>query len=184
MFSCRNKKNIIPFWLTHCRLKRLPHTKYWMTNFHFRYVGLCYLDIPREKWLKYLQTGDPDQMPHSVVSDLDLHCLPLTLLEISRLQWVKNSVLSVAMVKVLSLCGSYILWCLTTIIAKVSKHVKCSDAMANSVDHDQTAPKEQFDEGLHFLLRHPYNLYGYSQTSVKQAPKGKSKSDCLTQELV
>ena len=81
-------------------------------------------------------------MPHSVVSDLDLHCLPLTLLGISRLQWVrvKNSVLSEAIVKVLSLCGSYILWCLTTIIAKVSKHVKCSDAMANSVDPDQTAP--------------------------------------------
>ena len=34
---------------------------------------------------------DPDQMPHSVVSDLGLHCLPVTLLGVSRLQWVKAS---------------------------------------------------------------------------------------------
>ena len=31
----------------------------------------------------------PDQTPHSAVSDLGLHCLPNTLLGISRLQWVK-----------------------------------------------------------------------------------------------
>ena len=31
-------------------------------------------------------SGDPDQTPHSVVSDLGLHCLPITLLEVSRLQ--------------------------------------------------------------------------------------------------
>ena len=34
-------------------------------------------------------SGDPDQMPHSVASDLGLHCLPVTLLGVSRLQWVK-----------------------------------------------------------------------------------------------
>ena len=34
-------------------------------------------------------SGDPDQMPHSAVSDLGLHCLPITLLGVSRLQWVK-----------------------------------------------------------------------------------------------
>ena len=27
---------------------------------------------------------DPDQMPHSVVLDLGLHCLPMTLLWVSR----------------------------------------------------------------------------------------------------
>ena len=32
----------------------------------------------------------PDQMPRSAVSDLGLHCLPITLLQVSRLQWVKN----------------------------------------------------------------------------------------------
>ena len=27
---------------------------------------------------------DPDQTPHHVASDLDLHCLPVTLLRVSR----------------------------------------------------------------------------------------------------
>ena len=29
-----------------------------------------------------------DQMPRSAASDLGLHCLPVTLLGVSRLQWV------------------------------------------------------------------------------------------------
>ena len=33
-------------------------------------------------------SGDPDQMLHSVVSDLGLHCFPTTLLGVSRLQWL------------------------------------------------------------------------------------------------
>ena len=33
---------------------------------------------------------DPDQMPHYVASDLYLHCLPLTLLQVSKLEWVKG----------------------------------------------------------------------------------------------
>ena len=28
----------------------------------------------------FANSGDPDQMPHSAVSDLSLHCLPITLL--------------------------------------------------------------------------------------------------------
>ena len=36
------------------------------------------------------KSGDPDQMPHSVAADLGLHCLPITLLGVSRLQWVKK----------------------------------------------------------------------------------------------
>ena len=35
-----------------------------------------------------LNGGEPDQTPHSVASDLGLHCFPITLLGISRLQWV------------------------------------------------------------------------------------------------
>ena len=31
----------------------------------------------------------PDQTPRSAASDLGLHCLPITLLGVSRLQWVK-----------------------------------------------------------------------------------------------
>ena len=34
-------------------------------------------------------SGDPDQMPHSAASDLGVHCLPVTVLGISRLQLVK-----------------------------------------------------------------------------------------------
>ena len=34
-------------------------------------------------------SGDPDQMPRSAASDLGLHCLSITLLGVSRPQWVK-----------------------------------------------------------------------------------------------
>ena len=40
----------------------------------------------------FANSGDPDQMPHSVASDLGLHCLPNTHLGVSRLQWVKDTV--------------------------------------------------------------------------------------------
>ena len=39
----------------------------------------------------FANSGDPDQMPHSAASDLGLHCLSITLLQVSRLQWVKES---------------------------------------------------------------------------------------------
>ena len=38
----------------------------------------------------FANSEDPDQMPCSVASDLGLHCLPITLLGVSRLQWVKH----------------------------------------------------------------------------------------------
>ena len=38
----------------------------------------------------FANSGDPDQMPHSAASDLGLHCLPITLLRVSRLQWFKS----------------------------------------------------------------------------------------------
>ena len=43
----------------------------------------------------FANSGDPDQMPHSAASDLGLHYLPITLLRVSRLQWVKTSLLPV-----------------------------------------------------------------------------------------
>ena len=43
------------------------------SNFNFRFVRLSDLDIPD----LYATSGDPDQMPHSVMSDLGLHCLPI-----------------------------------------------------------------------------------------------------------
>ena len=38
----------------------------------------------------FANSGDPDQTPHSVASDLGLHCLPITLLRVSRLQWIND----------------------------------------------------------------------------------------------
>ena len=42
----------------------------------------------------FANSGDPDQMPHSVASDLGLHYLPNILLGVTRLQRVKNIELS------------------------------------------------------------------------------------------
>ena len=39
----------------------------------------------------FANSGDPDQMLHSVASDLGLHCLQITLLRVSRLKWVDPS---------------------------------------------------------------------------------------------
>ena len=38
----------------------------------------------------FANSGDPDQMLHSVASDPGLHCLPVTRLGVSSLQWVKE----------------------------------------------------------------------------------------------
>ena len=38
-----------------------------------------------------LNSGDTDPMPHYAVSDLDLHCLPITLFGVSWLKWIKHS---------------------------------------------------------------------------------------------
>ena len=43
----------------------------------------------------FANSGDPDQMPHSVASDQGLLCLPVTLLGVFRLQWVNGLVLYV-----------------------------------------------------------------------------------------
>ena len=60
------------------------------SNFNFRNSGLC-LHIPKEKRAKlFANSRDPDQTPRSAASDLGLHCLPVTLLRVSRLQWVNS----------------------------------------------------------------------------------------------
>ena len=51
------------------------------------------MDIPKEKWLNYIvfaNSWDPDQTPRSAASDLGLHCLPVTRLGVSSLQWVND----------------------------------------------------------------------------------------------
>ena len=40
----------------------------------------------------FANSGDLDQMPHFVASDLGLHCLPVTLLEVFSLNWVKPAI--------------------------------------------------------------------------------------------
>ena len=37
----------------------------------------------------FANSGDPDQKPHSVASYQGLHCLLITLVGVTRLQWVK-----------------------------------------------------------------------------------------------
>ena len=39
----------------------------------------------------FANSGDSDQTPRSVASDVGLHCLPVTSLGVSSLQWVKIS---------------------------------------------------------------------------------------------
>ena len=41
----------------------------------------------------FANSRDPDQMPHSAMSDLGLQCLPITLLGVSRLPWVNVEML-------------------------------------------------------------------------------------------
>ena len=40
----------------------------------------------------FANSADPDQMPHSAASNLGLHCLPVNLLGVSRLQWVNGNI--------------------------------------------------------------------------------------------
>ena len=50
-----------------------------VSNFIFRYVRLCALDIPTEKKAKsFTHSGDPDQTPRFAASDLGLHFVPIT----------------------------------------------------------------------------------------------------------
>ena len=37
----------------------------------------------------FANSGYPDQTLHSAASDLGLHCLPITVLRVSRIQWIR-----------------------------------------------------------------------------------------------
>ena len=81
--------------LTHCILNRLSHTIYWKSRISILGKSSFEIYIFLEKMAKlFANSGDPDQTPHSAESDLGLHCLPFTLLRVSRLQWVNQSFLS------------------------------------------------------------------------------------------
>ena len=75
--------------LTHCRLNRLSHTIYWKSSVSI--LGTAGYEVYiflKKKAKLFANSGDPDQTPHSAASDLGLHCLPVTLLRVSRLQWL------------------------------------------------------------------------------------------------
>ena len=76
--------------VTHFRPNNLVHIIYWKSPISILgYVRLYHLDISLEKIAKVIaHSGDPDETPHSAVSDLGLHCLPVTPLMVSRLEWV------------------------------------------------------------------------------------------------
>ena len=44
----------------------------------------------------FANSGDPDQKLCAVASDLGLHCLPITHLGVSSLQWVKGQIKTAA----------------------------------------------------------------------------------------
>ena len=52
---------------------------------HFRGFGfICHFYSFFDGKILTANNVDPDKMPHYVVSDLVLHCLPMTLLQVSR----------------------------------------------------------------------------------------------------
>ena len=57
-----------------------------------RIIAVAYLllELKRKMTKLFANSGDPDQTLHSAASDMCLHCLPITLLRVSRLQWVNN----------------------------------------------------------------------------------------------
>ena len=57
----------------------------------------------------FANSGDPDQTLHSAASDLGLHCLPNTLLGVSRLQWVKNNFLGCLLFTLTYFVDTYLL---------------------------------------------------------------------------
>ena len=74
--------------LTHCRLNELPHSIYWKILISILGMSGYVIKIFLEKFELFANSGDLDQMPCSTASDLGLHCLQITLLKFSRLQWV------------------------------------------------------------------------------------------------
>ena len=77
--------------LIHCRLNRLAHTINWKNPISiFSRLAMRFRYSYRKKAKLFANSEDPDQMPHSVASDLGLHCLPITLLGVYGLQRVKE----------------------------------------------------------------------------------------------
>ena len=50
----------------------------------------------------FANSGAPDQMQHSAASDLGMHCLPVTILGVSRLQWANQTAMTLTAPTLLS----------------------------------------------------------------------------------
>ena len=82
---------VYSFILTHCILVHSSTVICWMRPFVIIGVsGLFSRFYSIFDWKIMLANNvDPDQMPHYVASDLGLHCLPMTLLRVSRKNGLK-----------------------------------------------------------------------------------------------
>ena len=93
--SCKDMGHFYLYLLTHFKLNRNPNTTCISegSNFNFRYVRLCDLDmgISKRKMAEiFANSGDPDQILHSATSDLGLHFFANYPFGISRLTCVKH----------------------------------------------------------------------------------------------
>ena len=93
---CENGKKLIEITslecllLTHCILVNSSTAICGISQFViFRVVRLLLFSICDGKPC-WQNSVDPDQTPHYVASDLGLHCLPVTLLRVSRKQQVNS----------------------------------------------------------------------------------------------
>ena len=57
----------------------------------------------------FANSGDPDQMPHSAMSDLGLHCLLSTLLQVSQLQLIPPFCIDIPLLT----CKKHVFICLS-----------------------------------------------------------------------
>ena len=71
--------------LTHCILVDSSTDICWMSPFVILRCWIYFVAVFYFWWkILFANNVDPDQMPHYVASDLGLHCLPVTLLRVSR----------------------------------------------------------------------------------------------------
>ena len=76
-------------------MNRLSHTTYWKSPVSIldslAIEPMLRGDNYRKMAKSFANNGEPDQMLYSASSDLGLHCLPITLLGVSRLQGVEGT---------------------------------------------------------------------------------------------
>ena len=71
-------------------------------------------------------------MPHSAVSDLGLHWLPITLLEVSRLKWINYPIYTAALLFFVSCI--FFENCSTFVYHLQEKGKTCTDSFLDALD--------------------------------------------------